>query len=524
MARHVLLVAVLVFAAASAAQPKADDADVPLLLRLLRAENVNTRLFAIDELEALGDKAKPAVPALANALADPDATVRLRAARALWRIHGSDAGVLLLTETLKSRNPREVQQAMAILVEVGRAAVPAVIARTSDENRLVRVAAYRTLARMGPSNQAAVLAIREGLRSARHDIFEAAFDAMRSEAGCSALARRELLELVRSGNAEVEELAASALHEAGEDRDRILSALFRHMVDLDPKIRAEAWRRLYSPSEHVAPLLVFRRGRYEQTVRPPERALRAVLEQLPTRQLADLVSRLRRDGDEGMIRAAAILTASDRTDGGAAVFDALLEASIGNDLDAADKAAEMLKRLNRTPEELAYAFARVVQTDSDQLWRSHRILLDYVRTPAGIHIVLAAFLQCGGAEGRHIACRYVDDHPALAKTFAPMLAMCLAEESEWTRVYAARIMLRENKDPLALATLITLLHEVYPEQVRFIAAEALGGAGPKAAEAVPELIKLYQYGKTKNLPFLKDAAASALHKIDPAEAKKLQEK
>jgi HEAT repeat protein len=108
-----------------AASPRRPD---PLAeAALLRDENPATRREAVGRLEALGPAAAPAVPALIDALGDPDRWVREGAGKALAAVGPGAA-----------------------------AAVPALMKTLSDEDDYVRVRAAQALGAIGPAAKEAI--------------------------------------------------------------------------------------------------------------------------------------------------------------------------------------------------------------------------------------------------------------------------------------------------------------------------------------------------------------------------------
>jgi HEAT repeat protein len=63
-----------------------DPAAIPVLSDLLASRYPQARLIAAQGLEKLGEKARPVVPALLQALADEDETVLAQVEQALFRI------------------------------------------------------------------------------------------------------------------------------------------------------------------------------------------------------------------------------------------------------------------------------------------------------------------------------------------------------------------------------------------------------------------------------------------------------
>jgi HEAT repeat protein len=126
---------------------------VPLLTEVMHSKgHVSVRRNANEALGNLGAAAKPAVPELLKALADEDATTRVTAAVALWKIEHSPEAVDALLDMLrrgKAPAPYEAAIALGTLdaepAKVARALVEAFHAPDPD----VRRAAARSVGQIG---------------------------------------------------------------------------------------------------------------------------------------------------------------------------------------------------------------------------------------------------------------------------------------------------------------------------------------------------------------------------------------
>lgn len=135
----------------------------PLIKALTDSEPV-VRERAAKILGAIGEPAVEAVPGLRKTLTDKVSDVRLAAAKALWNITKQpDAVVTALAGLLTGKifpapedaevRRRFLQSVIEALGRIGpaaRAAVPSLVKRGADENRLVRESAVRTLQQIDP--------------------------------------------------------------------------------------------------------------------------------------------------------------------------------------------------------------------------------------------------------------------------------------------------------------------------------------------------------------------------------------
>jgi HEAT repeat protein len=154
-----------VSAHAESALKHGGEAAVPALIEALATHDVAIREKAARILGCLGEVGRPAIPALTHALRDKDLTLRLAAAKSLWNITQDAALVTpvlvsLLGETWpagpdadESRR-RYLQTVMEALWRIGppaEAAVPALLAKCKDKNRLISESAQSALRVIAPA-------------------------------------------------------------------------------------------------------------------------------------------------------------------------------------------------------------------------------------------------------------------------------------------------------------------------------------------------------------------------------------
>jgi HEAT repeat protein len=121
----------------------------------LKLDDPLVREEAIEVLADAGPAAKSARPALEKLLADPDSSIRARAALALWKIAGpSEPVTRALIDNLPSANLSVRLQALTALAQMGKDAgdVAGVILELLDDpDGTVRSFASATLAKLGPA-------------------------------------------------------------------------------------------------------------------------------------------------------------------------------------------------------------------------------------------------------------------------------------------------------------------------------------------------------------------------------------
>jgi HEAT repeat protein len=80
---------------------QAETSAVPVLTEVLASRDAEARLLAAEDLEKVGEGARPAVPALLWALDDEDETVREQVGQALFRIDRQAAERAGLERTIR---------------------------------------------------------------------------------------------------------------------------------------------------------------------------------------------------------------------------------------------------------------------------------------------------------------------------------------------------------------------------------------------------------------------------------------
>jgi HEAT repeat protein len=160
------------------------DNHLEAISRLLRAPAPRLRRTAVEVLELLGDAARPALPAIADALADPDRFVRWGAARAIAYIGPREApfAVEALGRLLCDDDDNIRLQAAVTLEAMGpiaQGALPALLKAITTGDAETRVAAIYVLVTMGAQPAApAVPGLIESLTSTDPRVRRAAADVL----------------------------------------------------------------------------------------------------------------------------------------------------------------------------------------------------------------------------------------------------------------------------------------------------------------------------------------------------------
>lgn len=153
---------------------KAGEASVAELVEALRSPDPRGgRFWALQELKTMGPRAKPAIPALADLLADP--AYGSEAAKALGTI-GPQAkpAIPVLVEAIKreqgkrsgtgSDTPSTLSWlAGKALTNIGPASIPELMNLLKHEDKYVRMTAINALGNMGPQAMEAVPVLKDAL-------------------------------------------------------------------------------------------------------------------------------------------------------------------------------------------------------------------------------------------------------------------------------------------------------------------------------------------------------------------------
>ena len=121
-------------------------AAVPALLEVLRGNDPDVRITAIETLGKFETRATKAIPHLISGLNDPEPRIRVAAAQALGRIGPEHAAVIdSLVATVEDPNDDVSKAASDALLMLGKCALPALLVWTRNEEPAVRKPAVTLL-------------------------------------------------------------------------------------------------------------------------------------------------------------------------------------------------------------------------------------------------------------------------------------------------------------------------------------------------------------------------------------------
>jgi HEAT repeat protein len=156
----------------------------PTLIAALDSKEARTRAAAAGLLGGMGPVPPPALDALERLLKDPDRTVRVQAAAALWKLDKRTKTTLpVLIEAVAGGDSLlrgTVIEALAAMGPEAAPAVPALATVLRDEHHLTRRAAAAALGRIGPAAREALPALRAALQDEEPEVRRQAAEAIKA--------------------------------------------------------------------------------------------------------------------------------------------------------------------------------------------------------------------------------------------------------------------------------------------------------------------------------------------------------
>jgi HEAT repeat protein len=272
---------------------KADES-LPVLIDLLHDPDMMVRQWAAQALGYLGPAARPAVPALqealkdqadvraqaltalakigvepgvaeetfAPALNDPSASVRIEAAKALWHATQQAERVLLvLLAGLTDADEMVRSNAAQALAEMGPAAkdaVPALLAAFANDNEMVVFWVVDALRAIGAEARMAVPTLLAALRDSRLHVRLAAPTALAAIVPAAPEAVPALVDLLHDPEAQLRCHAADLLHLCGEAAQPAIAAMREALAERTGLVPLHAGKALWELGHRaeVLPVLI----------------------------------------------------------------------------------------------------------------------------------------------------------------------------------------------------------------------------------------------------------------------------
>lgn len=488
---------------------KAAEAVTPLT-QLLNDSSATVRAHAAHALGAIGAASKPAAPALTALLADKDEAVRRQAVKALVAIRpGPQVMIPLFVKLMDDSDPGVRMRILHAASEAGPAAVPALIEALKNEK-----AAYWSclvLREIGPDAKAAVPALAERLKDPKPEIRREAaltLGAMQ-EAAASALPQlaaaltdehaREAVTFAIGQIGKIPTDAEAKIKANAQSDDKFLSTvsywtlakvhpddkvlrtkaterLVERLMDKDAYVRVAAARALASlpPAPEISLPII-------------EKALQNA-DEATTRHAMDAfaalgpaaVPRLTDSLKYKSVRVQAAYTLGEIGAKAAPATESLAKLLNDGDSRAATEAALALAKIGPDAKAAVPALAAALKADS---LNAHAIVYALGSIGPGAVSAEPGLLEAIQSKDRSLA------------VLAAWALTRLHPPSQQIAARAMPILVSGLDDPLA--------------QSRQVAAEALGGLGPLAKDALAPL----QKATSDKEPAVRDAATEAIKLI-----------
>jgi len=189
----------------------------------------------------LGPAAGPAVPALLELLEDKDATVRVNAAVALWKINRHERAIAALAEMIRSGPTPAAYRATGALGRLGAepdTVAPPLVEAFHHADRDVRRSASRALGQLGP---AAIGALKRPLADPDPEVRRSAVEAL---GWIGPKAVPDLIAALKNEAPEARRAAARALGRLGGAAKAAEAALIETVNDRNRDVRQAAAKAL----------------------------------------------------------------------------------------------------------------------------------------------------------------------------------------------------------------------------------------------------------------------------------------
>lgn len=198
--------------AATIALGKIGKAAVEPLAKALESKEVGVRFYSVWSLAFIGTPAKTATPAVVKAMSDPSADVRRKAAYALGRIDADPTAVVDVLVSALADGDNDVRQtAASSLPKMSKTAVPVLMKAIKGDKADLKAMAVKILGDIGSDASAAVPDLRTILLE-NGPASPAAADAL---ASIGAVSIKALTDAAGHDNANVRGMAIRSLHRIG---------------------------------------------------------------------------------------------------------------------------------------------------------------------------------------------------------------------------------------------------------------------------------------------------------------------
>ncbi len=498
-------------------------ADVGELINDLTDGNKFTRREAARSLALLGPEAKPAVPALVDALDDDQDQVLFWAATALSNL-GPDAheATSELIKRFSNQGGRRYKDQARLrvataLARIGAPAVPQLIKALGDDSRAVRSGAARVLGNMGPTAREAVPALASLLADKEAYIGETAGAAL-GKIGLAA--HPQVLAALGSDDENIRAAAAVAIGWMSEPTDaakRLAKLLEAGQPDRVTANGLEAFNRVGLPGEQLLPLLLPALEHDNERVR--HEAMNGLLSLRPDSRAAVLPLVEQLGSDDPVRRSRAIdLLGRIGTDAAAAVpkLIAHLGQASGEERDGCRQAVVEIGPA-AVPGILASAKSQPLAKLNDGTWQARCL------SEIGLQAIpgLTGAVKTGAADGSvYLAMLGLRNIRAKSASARQAIQPFLEHEQAAFRGLALAALVATADKPVGLVPQLQSAMNDGNPLVRQAAMDALASLGPSARAATAALTERLD-DKDAGIQLSAVRAIGKLGSDDPVLAKRL---
>ncbi len=410
-----------------------ETACITLLIQKLKTDsNADVRRAAAVVLGDFGSASKGAIPALVQAVNDPDPRVRTQAICTLGILQET-ACTTLLIQKLKTDNDADVRRAAAVVLggfgSASKDAIPALIQALDDPDDFS--ARQNRVPRPRPT--------MSGLLASR-GVQETAFEALISIGSAAVPA---LLELIKDPDRRRQGRTIRILGYMGSEAKAATPVLVEKLDDEDQKLRSDAaWSlgQIGPQASKAVPALT--RALTDSSGEVRVTAATALKEVEPGNRdaLPALIKELRdKTSDAHRKHAASALVTVGRSQEAAAA--ALVEALADADEDVASAALGSLREMVPCAEQAAYALFRAMRKpgSADLQAKAVQVLTQVQDDKIAVTALIEA-LQNNRQEIRHLAAHMLAAYGGETKAALPALTKALTDTSLEVRETAAKAL------------------------------------------------------------------------------------
>ncbi|MBC7819497.1 MAG: HEAT repeat domain-containing protein, partial [Planctomycetaceae bacterium] len=436
---------------------------LPIVLAMLRDEHDALRAVAASTCAGLGDKAKPALPPLIQALHDPDGDVRLQALGAVVILSASEpsASEALCAVLRRHKDPALRQSAMSLTSTDVKSQSETVFAAVrdalNDPQIEIRVAAAELLLRTGQHRPLAEETILRECSAREFSWRQRALNVIRQQGLTDKAAALDVAMRMLNDDSFAVRLEAvevvNALKQGADSKPRLIEML----SDDEPRVRSRVASLLWDAGDQIRAM----------------RAWLAILQTPNSSENFELQQRLRQ-----------------LTNISADVEPILIEGLAASNPQARTLVLEILARRPK-PSELAVVAIQRLTRDTDQSVRSSAIrALQTIKVPIELQLkLLQESLDDANVGVRQQAIQRLGEIGKAAQPARPKLLEMLQDDKEPAPLKTSIVtsLPRMGIEPLQLLPVLAPLLKNSDQSLVTVTLQALGRMGP---DAVPYVLPL----------------------------------